>query len=153
MIVFVAIYFYFLIQIIMASKWKDSLASKEIKNKLSTVPATVKESTKSVENKISDESVIVIENAKKLTKKAWSALKQWKDFVVDKYNNLKTKLNNDETIVKKWTRSEKNIEEWLISDLIKTNQELIDLTKKLIDKYDENLKLLQEINRNLSKKK
>ncbi len=153
MIVFVAIYFYFLIQIIMASKWKDSLASKEIKNKLSTVPATVKESTKSVENKISDESVIVIENAKKLTKKAWSALKQWKDFVVDKYNNLKTKLNNDETIVKKWTRSEKNIEEWFISELIKTNHELIDLTKKLIDKYDENLKLLQEINRNLSKKK
>jgi hypothetical protein len=36
---------------------------------------------------------------------------------------------------------------------VKTNKELIDTTKKLIDKYDKNLKLLKEINKNLSKKK
>lgn len=154
MVLFAAIYIYFLIQMIMSSKWKDSLSLKEIKDKLGTVPSVVENWTKSVKNKISDESVIVIENAKKLTKKAWTALRQWKDYIVDKYNGLKTKINNTKIAPEKKVRpNESVIDEKSVWELVKTNKELIDITKKLIDKYDKNLKLLKEINKNLSKKK
>ena len=154
MVLFAAIYIYFLIQMVMSSKWKDSLSFKEIKDKLGTVPSVVESWTKSVKNKISDESVIVIENAKKLTKKAWTALRQWKDYIVDKYNGLKTKINNTKkTSEKKVRPNESIIDEKLVWELVKTNKEMIDLTKKLIDKYDKNLKLLEEINKNLLKKK
>lgn len=154
MVLFAAIYIYFLIQMVMSSKWKDSVTLKEIKDKLSTVPSAVENWTKSVKNKISDESVIVIENAKKLTKKAWTALRQWKDYIVDKYNGLKTKINNTKiTSEKKVRPNESIIDEKLVWELVKTNKKMIDLTKKLIDKYDENLKLLEEINKNLSKMK
>ena len=154
MVLFAAIYIYFLIQMVMSSKWKDSISLKEIKDKLGTVPSVVENWTKSVKNKISDESVIVIENAKKLTKKAWTALRQWKDYIVDKYNGLKTKINNTKiTSEKKVKPNESAIDKNPVWELVKTNKELIDLTKKLIDKYDKNLKLLEEINKNLSKKK
>ena len=154
MVLFAAIYIYFLIQMVMSSKWKDSISLKEIKDKLGTVPSVVESWTKSVKNKISDESVIVIENAKKLTKKAWTALRQWKDYIVDKYNGLKTKINNTKiTSEKKVKPNESAIDKNPVWELVKTNKELIDLTKKLIDKYDKNLKLLEEINKNLSKKK
>lgn len=154
MVLFAAIYIYFLIQMVMPSKWKDSLSLKEIKDKLGTVPSVVENWTKSVKNKISDESVIVIENAKKLTKKAWTALKKWKDYVVDKYNSLKTKINNTKIVSEKKVRPDESvIDEKSVWELVKTNKELIDITKKLIDKYDKNLKLLKEINKNLSKKK
>ena len=136
MVLFAAIYIYFLIQMVMSSKWKDSLSLKEIKDKLGTVPSVVENWTKSVKNKISDESVIVIENAKKLTKKAWTALKQWKDFIVGKYNGLKTKINNTKkTSEKKVRPNESIIDEKLVWELVKTNKKMIDLTKKLIDKY------------------
>ena len=154
MVLFAAIYIYFLIQMVMSSKWKDSISLKEIKDKLGTVPSVVENWTKSVKNKISDESVIVIKNKKKLTKKAWTALRQWKDYIVDKYNGLKTKINNTKiTSEKKVKPNESAIDKNPVWELVKTNKELIDLTKKLIDKYDKNLKLLEEINKNLSKKK
>ena len=154
MVLFAAIYIYFLIQMVMSSKWKDSLSFKEIKDKLGTVPSVVENWTKSVKNKISDESVIVIENAKKLTKKAWTALKQWKDFIVGKYNGLKTKINSTKIASEKQAISNgSTIDEKSVWELVKANKELINHTKKLIDKYDKNLKLLKEINKNLSKKK
>ena len=154
MVLFAAIYIYFLIQMVMSSKWKDFISLKEIKDKLGTVPSVVENWTKSVKNKISDESVIVIENAKKLTKKAWTALKQWKDYIVDKYNGLKTKINSTKIASEKKVRPTKSIiNEKSVWELVKTNKELIDLTKKLIDKYNKNLKLLEEINKNLLKKK
>ena len=150
-----AFYFYILIQVIMASKWKDTdLNINEIKNKLSSVPSIVEKWTKSVKSKISDESVIVIEKAKDLTKKAWKTIKEWKDYVVSKYKDLKTKLNNTKTTAKKRTESENaTIDEKSILELVKTNKELIDITKKLVDKYENNMKLLEQINKNLSKKK
>ena len=154
MVLFAAIYIYFLIQMVMSSKWKDSLSFKEIKDKLGTVPSVVESWTKSVKNKISDESVIVIENAKKLTKKAWTALKQWKDFIVGKYNGLKTKINSTKIASEKQViPNGSTIDEKSVWELVKANKELINLTKKLIDKYDKNLKLLEEISKNLLKKK
>ena len=154
MVLFAAIYIYFLIQMVMSSKWKDSISLKEIKDKLGTVPSVVESWTKSVKNKISDESVIVIENAKKLTKKAWTALKQWKDFIVGKYNGLKTKINSTKIASEKQAISNgSTIDEKSVWELVKANKELINLTKKLIDKYDKNLKLFEEINKNLLKKK
>lgn len=154
MVLFAAIYIYFLIQMVMSSKWKDSLIFEEMKNKLNMVPSIVGKWTKSVKSKISDESVIVIERAKDLTQKAWETIKEWKDYVVSKYKDLKTKLNNTKTKSKKTTKSEDTtIDEKSVRELVKANKELIDLTKKLIEKYEESLKLLEQINKNLSKKK
>ena len=47
----------------------------------------------------------------------------------------------------------KNVDDKAVSELIKTNKELIDITKQLMDKYDKSLKLMEQINKNLSKKK
>lgn len=153
MILFAAIYVYFLIQMAMASKWKDSLVFEEMKSKLNTVPSLLEKWTKAVKAKISDSSVIVIEKAKTIRKKAWETLKEWKDYVVDKCKNFKTKLNNTKAISSekelKWEKSAVNDKS--VWELVNANKELIYLTKKLIDKYDENLKLLEEINKNLSK--
>lgn len=155
MMIFAAIYLYFLIQVIMTSKWKDSdFIVNEMKEKMNLIPSMVGNWAKNVKNKISDESVIVIENAKKLTKKAWTALRQWKDYVVDKYNGIKEKINNaKKTSKNKINTSKSTIDEKAVWELVNANKELIYLTKKLIDKYDENLKLLEEINKNLLKKK
>ena len=155
MMIFAAVYLYFLIQVIMASKWKDSdFIVNEMKEKMNWIPSMVENWAKNVKNKVSDESVIVIENAKKLTKKAWTALRQWKDYIVDKYNGLKTKINNTKIASEKKVKpNESTIDKNPVWELVKTNKELIDLTKKLIDKYDKNLKLLEEINKNLLKKK
>ena len=155
MMIFAAVYLYFLIQVIMASKWKDSdFIVNEMKEKMNWIPSMVENWAKNVKNKVSDESVIVIENAKKLTKKAWTALRQWKDYIVYKYNCLKTKINNSKIASEKKVKpNESTIDKNPVWELVKTNKELIDLTKKLIDKYDKNLKLLEEINKNLLKKK
>ena len=109
---------------------------------------------KNVKNKVSDESVVVIEKVKSLTEKAWKTIKEWKDYVVDKYQNIKTKLKSTKTATTKDSKQKKlNDNEKSISELIETNKELIDITKQLVDKYDKSLKLLEEINKNLSKKK
>ena len=155
MIIFMAFYFYILIQVIMASKWKDTdLNINDIKNKLSSVPSIVEKWTKSVKSKISDESVIVIEKAKGLTQKAWKTIKEWKDYVVSKYKDLKTKLNNAKTAPKKRAETDNStIDEKSVLELIKINKELINTTRELVDKYEKSMKLLEQINKNLSKKK
>lgn len=153
MIIFMAFYLYFIIQVIMASKWKDTNLT-ELKNKLNSVPSIVEKWTKKVKSKISDGSVVVIEKAKNLTQKAWETIKEWKDYVVDKYNNIRTKLKSSKSTQKKGSDSKDvSIDNKSISELIEANKELIALTKKLVDKYEENIKLLEKINKNLSKKK
>lgn len=156
MVLFAAIYIYFLIQMVMASwKWKDSLTFEEMKNKLNIVPSIAEKWTKTIKNKISDGSVIVIEKAKNLTHKAWETFKEWKDYVVDKCKNLKNKLNNKKTTssIKESKLEKPKISDETVYELVKSNKELINLTNKLIEKYDKSLKLLEEINKNLSKKK
>lgn len=155
MVLFAAIYIYFLIQMVMASlKWKDSLTFEEMKNKLNIVPSIVEKWTKTVKNKISDGSVIVIEKAKDLTQKAWETFKEWKDYVVDKCKNLKNRLGSTNTRTSKTESKSKKgeISEKAVYELIKANKELIDITKKLVDKYEKSMKLLEQINKNLPKK-
>ena len=134
----------------MASKWKDSdFIVNEMKEKMNIVPSIVENWAKTVKNKVSDGSVIVIEKMKGITQKAWKTIKEWKDYVVDKCKNIKLKLENTKSNITK----EQKFDKKSIWDLVKANKELIDLTKQLIDKYDKSLKLLEEINKNLSKKK
>ena len=154
MMIFAAVYLYFLIQVIMASKWKDSdFIVNEMKKKMNLVPSMVENWAKNVKNKVSDESVIVIEKVKDLTQKAWDTIREWKDYVVDKYNNIKTKIKSSKSTQKKSDSKETIIDEKLVWELVKANKDIINLTKKLIEKYDENMKLLEQINKNLSKKK
>lgn len=134
----------------MASKWKDSdFIVNEMKEKMNIVPSIVENWAKTVKNKVSDGSVIVIEKMKGITQKAWKTIKEWKDYVVDKCKNIKLKLENTKSNITK----EQKFDKKSIWDLVKANKELIDLTKQLIDKYDKSLKLLEEINKNLSKMK
>lgn len=156
MILFAAFYIYFLMEVIMASKWKDSdFIVNELKSKFNWMSSIVEKWTTNVKNKISDESVIVIEKAKGLTQKAWKTIKEWKEYVLDKCKTIKTKLQSTKsTTVKKELKSKgTDINEKLIWELVKSNQELIDITKELINKYDKCLKLTEQINKNLSKKK
>lgn len=155
MMIFAAVYLYFLIQVIMASKWKDSdFIVNEMKEKMNLIPSMVESWAKNVKNKVSDESVIVIEKVKGITKKAWETIKEWKDYVIDKCKNIKSKLKSTKSTATKEVKSKwLNYDEKSIWDLVKANKELIDLTKQLIDKYDKSLKLLEEINKKLSKKK
>ena len=153
---FIAIYFYFIIQIIMASKWKDPLTMEQIKEKLNWVPATVTEKTKTVKKKIEDNSDTVKKWVKNIWEKASENIQKWKDFIIETYNDIKSKINEVSTKVKeKWveTSNKWNIDKDSISELIKSNKELKNLVTKLIDKYDKSIKLLEEINKNLSKKK
>lgn len=148
MLIFIAFYFYFLIQVIMATKWKDSaLIINELKDKFSWVPSMVEKKTKNVKKKIDDGSVVVIEKVKDVTEKAGKAIKEWKDYVVDKCKNLKTKLNNVQECTSKKVKYN---DESSLSDLIEMNKQLIELTKKLINKYDENTKLINELSKKLS---
>lgn len=152
MIIFIAFYFYFLIQLIMATKWNDSsiLKINELKDKLSWVPSMVEKWTKNVKKKISDESVVVIEKVKDITEKAWKTIKEWKDYVVDKCKNLKTKINDIQVkSCKKDIQKNDEVDQNSISELIEMNKQLIELTKKLIDKYEENTKLINEISKKL----
>jgi len=156
MMIFAAIYFYFLIQLIMSWKWTESLSMSEIKDKITEVPATVNEKTKIVKKKITDGSDSIKQWVKTITEKTTKNLKKWKDFVVETYNDIKTKISN--ISVKSKDKGEKSSTKWntdndAVSELVKSNKELIDLVTKLVDKYDESLKLLEEINKNLSKKK
>lgn len=163
MMVFAAIYFYFLIQMLMTTKWKDSLTIQKMKETLNWVPSTVQEKTKIVKKKIKDWSVTIKKWVKKISNKTWEHIQKWKDFVVETYNDIKTKISDISTKVKgKWWKdiSKTEINNDTISELTKTNKELLESNKKLIelssqliDKYDKNLKLLEEINKNLSKKK
>ena len=156
MILFAAFYIYFLMEVIMASKWKDSdFIVNELKSKINWMSSIVERWTTNVKNKISDESVIVIEKAKGLTQKAWDTIKEWKEYVIDKYKTIKTKLKSTKsTTIKKGSKSKgTDMNEKLVWELIKSNQELIDITKELINKYDKCLKLTEQINKNLSKKK
>ena len=152
MMIFIAFYFYFLIQIIMATKWKDSdFIVNELKDKFNWVPSMVKKWTKNVKKKISDGSVVVMGKMKDITKNAWKTIKDWKDFVIDKCKILKTKLGNVQT--KSWWKTDKqcvNSDEKTIIELMKANRELIDLTKKLIDKYEENTKFMKKLSKKLS---
>ena len=153
---FIAIYFYFIIQIIMASKWKDPLTMEQIKEKLNWVPATVTEKTKTVKKKIEDNSDTVKKWVKNIWEKASENIQKWKDFIIETYNDIKSKINEVSTKVKeKWveTSNKWNIDKDSISELIKSNKELKNIVTKLIDKYDKSIKLLEEINKNLSKKK
>ena len=59
-------------------------------------------------------------------------------------SNINTKKNKN---------INKDIENDLVSELVKSNKELINLVTNLVNKYDETLKILEEINKNLSKKK
>lgn len=156
MMIFAAIYFYFLIQLIMSWKWTESLSMSEIKDKITEVPATVNEKTKIVKKKITDSSDSIKQGVKTITEKTTKNLKKWKDFVVETYNDIKTKISN--ISVKSKDKGEKSSTKWntdndAVSELVKSNKELINLVTKLVDKYDESLKLLEEINKNLSKKK
>lgn len=153
---FIAIYFYFIIQIIMASKWKDPLTMEQIKEKLNWIPATVTEKTKTVKKKIEDNSDTVKKWVKNIWEKASENIQKWKDFIIETYNDIKSKINEVSTKVKeKWveTSNKWNIDKDSISELIKSNKELKNIVTKLIDKYDKSIKLLEEINKNLSKKK
>lgn len=153
---FIAIYFYFIIQIIMASKWKDPLTMEQIKEKLNWVPATVTEKTKTVKKKIEDNSDTVKKWVKNIWEKASENIQKWKDFIIETYNDIKSKINEVSTKVKeKWieTSNKWDIDKDSISELIKSNKELKNIVTKLIDKYDKSIKLLEEINKNLSKKK
>ena len=153
---FIAIYFYFIIQIIMASKWKDPLTMEQIKEKLNWVPATVTEKTKTVRKKIEDNSDTVKKWVKNIWEKASENIQKWKDFIIETYNDIKSKINEVSTKVKeKWTETSNkwDINKDSIPELIKSNKELKNLVTKLIDKYDKSIKLLEEINKNLSKKK
>ena len=135
----------------MATKWKDSaLIINELKDKFSWVPSMVETKTKNVKKKIDDGSVVVIEKMKDVTEKAGKAIKEWKDYVVDKCKNLKTKLNN---VQERTSKKVTNNEEKSLSELIDMNKQLIELTKKLIDKYDENTKLINELSKKLSSSK
>ena len=128
----------------MATKWNDSsFTVNDLKNQLSWVPSVVEKGTKNMKKKIDDGSVIVIEKVKDMTEKAWKAIKEWKEYVVDKCKNLKTKLND----VQGKTSDKK---EDSISELIEMNKQLVELTKKLIDKYEENTKLINELSKKLS---
>lgn len=154
MMIFAAIYFYFLIQMLMMSKWTDSLTMKEIKEKLNWVPSTVNEKTKIVKKKIEDGSITIKKWVKTISDKTSKNIQKWKDFVVETYNDIKSKINNINTQSKSGKNSIKwNIDNDAISELIKSNKELIKLVTKLVNKYDESIKLLEEINKNLSKKK
>jgi len=154
MMIFAAIYFYFLIQMLMMSKWTDSLTMKEIKEKLNWVPSTVNEKTKIVKKKIEDGSITIKKWVKTISDKTSKNIQKWKDFVVETYNDIKSKINNINTQSKSGKNSIKwNIDNDAISELIKSNKELIKLVTKLLNKYDESIKLLEEINKNLSKKK
>ena len=150
MMIFLAFYFYFLIQVIMATKWDDSsLTINNLKDKMSWVPSMVGKSTEDVKKKISDGSVVVKEKVKNLKEKAGKTLKDWTDYVIDKCKNLKTKLTGVQLKspingVQLWSIDQKSV-----SELVETNKELVDLTKKLIEKYDETLKVLNEISQNL----
>ena len=154
MMIFAAIYFYFLIQMLMMSKWTDSLTMKEIKEKLNWVPSTVNEKTKIVKKKIEDGSITIKKWVKTISDKTSKNIQKWKDFVVETYNDIKSKINNISTKSKVGKNNIKwSIDNDAISELIKSNKELITLVTKLVDKYDESIKLLDEINKNLSKKK
>lgn len=156
MMIFAAIYFYFLIQMVMASKWNDSFTMKEIKEKINWVPTTVNEKTKIVKKKIEDSSDSIKKWVKTISKKTSENIQKWKDFVVETYNDIKSKINNISTKAKeKWANPDIkwSVDNSIVSELIKSNKELVNLVTKLLDKYDESLKLLEEINKNLSKKK
>lgn len=128
----------------MSAKWNDStLTVNELKNKLIWVPSVVEKKTKNMKKKIDDGSVVVIEKVKDMGEKAWKAIKEWKDYVVDKCKNLKSKLNSKQSKVN-------NKGENTLSELVEMNKELVELTKKLIDKYEENTKLINELSKKIS---
>ena len=163
MMIFAALYFYFLIQMLMMSKWTDSLTMKEIKEKLNWVPSTVNEKTKIVKKKIEDGSITIKKWVKTISDKTSKNIQKWKDFVVETYNDIKSKITDMSTKIsdmsakmkEKWSKvkSNVNIDNNTLSKLIKSNKDLINTVTKLIDEYDKNLKLLEKINKNLSKKK
>lgn len=154
MMLFIAIYFYFLIQLIMATKWNDSvLTMDEIKDKLSWVPSMVEEKTKNVKKRISDKSVIVKGKVKDLTQKAGKTFKDWKSYVLDKCKTLKTKLGDIQIMPEEDTKDTTDSCESPVMELVKTNKELVKLTRELIDKYDETLKVLNEISKSISSSK
>ena len=147
----------------MASKWDNSLTFNEIKEKLSWVPTTVNEKAKIIKKKIEDSSVSIKKWVKTISDKTTENILKWKDFVVETYNDIKSKISDMSTKIsdisaKMKEKGEKSTCKWStnkdsMSELVKSNKELIKLVSKLVDKYDESLKLLEEINKNLSKKK
>lgn len=151
MMIFAAIYFYFLIQMIMTWKWKDFLTAQKMKETLNWVPSTVKEKTKVAKKKLENGSDSIKKWVKNITEKTSNNLQKWKDFVVETYKYIKSKITSINT------KKNKNVtgfsENNLVSELEKSNKEIIGLVSNLVNKYDESLKILEEINKNLSKKK
>ena len=147
----------------MTWKWKDFLTAQKMKETLNWVPSTVKEKTKVVKKKLENGSTTIKKWVKTISDKTSKKIQKWKDFVVETYNDIKTKFSDISTKVKeKWWKNESeiSINNNSISELTKTNKDLLESNKKLVeiisklvDKYDESLKILEEINKNLSKKK